>query len=362
MDQRRDTLFSYVRPDSRVPQNHPLRPIRRITDTALRSLSDRFDSLYSEIGRPSIPPERLLRALLLRAFFSIRLGRQLMEQFDYNLLFRWFVGLSVDEPVWAPSVYSKNRDRMLAGDIAAAFMDAVLNQDEVKGLLSAEHFSDDGTQIQAWASMKSFRRKDGQDEPPSRGRNGEWNFHNYKRRNETHASTTDWMPNLTPGVNASTCGRNHPDYTRRRQPLVATRRNGRIPMTNCLDYAKIAFAAYFTGTSQYYEDPSGHMVDDWVVQHWETGTLFGDGFQGGIWQSKTDVVVGCCGTNPKQKGTLVSGLGADAKIGLRILPNQCSSARQMVVRAKEIAGNRRVSVTGHSLGGGLSQVIGVWDP
>jgi putative lipase involved disintegration of autophagic bodies len=132
-------------------------------------------------------------------------------------------------------------------------------------------------------------------------------------------------------------------------------------MVNCLDYAKIAFAAYFTGVSQYYEDPSGHMVDDWTVQHWETGTLFGDGFQGGIWQSKTDVVVGCCGTNPGQKGTLVSGLGADAKIGLRILPNQCSSARQMVVKAKEIAGNRRVSVTGHSLGGGLSQVMGVWE-
>jgi transposase len=132
MDQRRDTLFSYVRPDSRVPQNHPLRPIRRITDIALASLSDRFDRLYSEIGRPSIAPERLLRALLLQAFYSIRSERQLMEQLDYNLLFRWFVGLSVDEPVWDASVYSKNRDRMLEGEIAAAFMDAVLNQDEVK--------------------------------------------------------------------------------------------------------------------------------------------------------------------------------------------------------------------------------------
>jgi transposase len=191
VDQRKDMLFSYVRPDSRIPQNHPLRPIRRITDTALTSLSDRFDSLYSEIGRPSIPPERLLRALLLQAFYSIRSERQLMEQLDYNLLFRWFVGLSVDEPVWDPSVYSKNRDRMLAGDIAAAFMDAVLNQNEVKALLSAEHFSVDGTQIQAWASMKSFRRKDGQDEPPSPGRNGERDFHNEKRSNETHASTTD---------------------------------------------------------------------------------------------------------------------------------------------------------------------------
>jgi transposase len=190
-DQRNDTLFSYVRPDSRVPPNHPLRAIRRITDTALRSLSDRFDAMYSEIGRPSIPPEKLLRALLLQAFYSIRSERQLMEQMDYNLLFRWFVGLSVDEPVWVPTVFSKNRERMLEGDIAAAFMDAVLNQDEVKALLSAEHFSVDGTLIQAWASMKSFRRKDGKDDPPGPGRNGTRDFHKEKRSNETHASTTD---------------------------------------------------------------------------------------------------------------------------------------------------------------------------
>jgi transposase len=190
-DQRDDTLFSYVRPDSRVPPNHPLRAIRRITDIALASLSDRFDAMYSEIGRPSIPPEKLLRALLLQAFYSIRSERQLMEQMDYNLPFRWFVGLSVDEPVWVPTVFSKNRERMLEGDIAAAFMDAVLNQDEVKGLLSTEHFSVDGTLIQAWASMKSFRRKDGNDEPPGPGRNGTRDFHEETRSNETHASTTD---------------------------------------------------------------------------------------------------------------------------------------------------------------------------
>ena len=190
-DQRNDTLFSYVRPDSRVPQSHPLRPIRRITNAALTSLSDRFDTLYSEIGRPSIPPEKLLRALLLQAFYSIRWERQLMEQLDYNLLFRWFVGLSVDEPVWDPTVFTKNRQQMLDGDIAAAFMDAVLNQNEVKVLLSAEHFSIDGTLIQAWASMKSFRRKDGKDEPPSSGRNGTRDFHKAKRSNETHASTTN---------------------------------------------------------------------------------------------------------------------------------------------------------------------------
>ncbi len=190
-DHRNDTLFSYVRPDSRIPPSHPLRPIRRITDIALASLSDRFDAMYSEIGRPSIPPEKLLRALLLQAFYSIRSERQLMEQMDYNLLFRWFVGLSVDEPVWVPTVFSKNRERMLEGDIAAAFMDAVLNQGEVKVLLSAEHFSVDGTLIQAWASMKSFRRKDGKDEPPGPGRNATRDFHKETRSNETHASTTD---------------------------------------------------------------------------------------------------------------------------------------------------------------------------
>jgi transposase len=190
-DQRNDSLFSYVRPDSRVPPNHPLRAIRRITDRALKSLTDRFDAMYSEVGRPSIPPEKLLRALLLQAFYSIRSERQLMEQMDYNLLFRWFVGLSVDEPVWVPTVFSKNRDRMLEGAVAAAFMDAVLNQDEVKSLLSSEHFSVDGTLIQAWASIKSFRRKDGKDEPPGPGRNGTRDFHKEKRSNETHASTTD---------------------------------------------------------------------------------------------------------------------------------------------------------------------------
>jgi len=133
-------------------------------------------------------------------------------------------------------------------------------------------------------------------------------------------------------------------------------------MATCLDYAKIAYAAYYTGAGQYYEDPAGHMVDSWVVQKWETGTLFGDGFQGGIWQSEHDVVVGCCGTNPKQKGKFVSDVSADLRIGLRIMPNQASSARKMVKAAKEIAGKkRRVSVTGHSLGGGLAQVMGVWE-
>jgi len=190
-DQRRDGLFSYVRPESRIPQGHPLRVIRTLADEALAALDDQFAALYSENGRPSIPPEQLLRALLLQAFYTIRSERQLMEQLNYNLLFRWFVGLSVDDPVWVPTVFSKNRDRLLEGDIAAAFMSTVLDLPQVKGLLSDEHFSVDGTLIKAWASMKSFRRKDGHDEPPAPGRNGERNFKGEKRSNETHASATD---------------------------------------------------------------------------------------------------------------------------------------------------------------------------
>ena len=190
-DTQNQTLFSYVRTDDRIPSNHPLRLIRQIADAALAALSGQFDAVYAAEGRPSIPPERLLRALLIQAFYSVRSERQLMEQLNYNLLFRWFVGLSVDDPVWDPSTFSKNRDRVLNEDFAASFLDAMLNADKVKGLVSSEHFSVDGTLIQAWASMKSFRRKDGEDQPPSGGRNGERDFHKQKPANETHASTTD---------------------------------------------------------------------------------------------------------------------------------------------------------------------------
>ncbi|MCG8432972.1 MAG: IS5 family transposase, partial [Gammaproteobacteria bacterium] len=161
-------------------------------DEALEVLSPAFERLYSKVGRPSIPPEKLLRALLLQAFFSIRSERQLMEQLDYNLLFRWFVGLPMDTEVWDASVFSKNRDRLLDGDIAAQFMAAVLNQKRVRALLSQEHLSVDGTLIEDWASMKSFRAKDHpKDDPPAPGRNGERNFKGEKRSNETHASTSD---------------------------------------------------------------------------------------------------------------------------------------------------------------------------
>ncbi|HSO43160.1 MAG TPA: IS5 family transposase [Rhodospirillales bacterium] len=188
---RSGSLFSYVDLESRVPGGHPLRTIRTIVDEALARLDDEFAAIYAPIGRPSIPPEQVLRALLLQAFYSVRSERQVMEQLDYNLLFRWFVGLGIDDPVWDVTVFTKNRDRLLGGEIAAKVFGAVLDQARVRGLLSDEHFSVDGTLIQAWASLKSFRRKDGSDEPPTPGRNGERDFKGEKRSNETHRSTTD---------------------------------------------------------------------------------------------------------------------------------------------------------------------------
>jgi transposase len=191
-DNRAEGLFSYIRLEDRIPADHPLRAIRDLVDEALTALSRPLGALYSRDGRPSIPPERLLRALLLQAFYTVRSERQLMEQLRYNLLFRWFVGLSADDPVWDATVFSKNRDRLLGGDIAAKFFDRVLNLPQVRGLLSSEHFSVDGTLIEAWASMKSFVPKDG---PPSSdqggGRNAECDFRGQKRTNDTHASTTD---------------------------------------------------------------------------------------------------------------------------------------------------------------------------
>jgi transposase len=190
-DRRTEGLFSYVSCERRVPAAHPLRAILRVADAALVALSADFQQLYALSGRPSIAPEKLLRALLLQAFYSVRSERQLMEQLDYNLLFRWFVGLGVDDPVWDVTVFTKNRDRLLEGAIATKFLRAVLAQPKVKALLSDEHFSVDGTLIQAWASMKSFRPKDGSGEPPAPGRNGERNFRGEQRTNDTHASTTD---------------------------------------------------------------------------------------------------------------------------------------------------------------------------
>jgi transposase len=191
-DRRSEVLFSYVSLETRIPADHPLRAIREIVDEALHKLSPAFNRLYAREGRPSIPPERLLRALLLQAFYTVRSERQLMEQLDYNLLFRWFVGLSTDDPVWDATVFCKNRDRLLDGDIARRFMTALLSLPQVHQLLSSEHFSVDGTLIEAWASMKSFVPKDGSDPPTSgTGRNAERDFHGQKRKNDTHSSTTD---------------------------------------------------------------------------------------------------------------------------------------------------------------------------
>jgi transposase len=190
-DERSGELFSYVDLEDRVPAGHPLRLIRRIVNEVLAALDGEFTKLYADSGRPSIAPERLLRALLLQVFYTIRSERQLMEQLHYNLLYRWFVGLGIDEPVWVPTVFTKNRERLLKAEVAHKFLAELLNHKEVRGLLSDEHFSVDGTQVAAWASMKSFRAKDGSDEPPSSGRNGERDFHGETRSNDTHASTTD---------------------------------------------------------------------------------------------------------------------------------------------------------------------------
>ena len=190
-DERTGVLFSFVDLEERVPAKHPLRKIRQIVNDALATLDGEFSKLYASEGRPSIAPEKLLRASLLQAFYSVRSERQLMEQLDYNLLFRWFVGLGVDDPVWVPTVFTKNRDRLLDADVATKFMAAVLAHREVKPLLSNDHFSVDGTLVEAWASLKSFRAKDGSDEPPGPGRNGERDFQGEKRANDTHASTTD---------------------------------------------------------------------------------------------------------------------------------------------------------------------------
>lgn len=236
-DQHAERFFSYVRLETRIPSDHPLRAIRDLADAALKDLSRSFDRLYAREGRPSIPPERLLRALLLQAFFTVRSERQLMEQLDYKLLFRWFVGLSADDPVWDATVFCKNRDRLLDGDI--------LNLPPVRKLLSSEHFSVDGTLIEAWASLKSFVPKDGNGKPPPAkgggGRNAERDFHGEKRRNDTHSSTTDPDARLFrkgAGKEARLCHMGHL-MTENRNGLIVdarlTEANGTAERTTALD-------------------------------------------------------------------------------------------------------------------------------
>lgn len=242
-DRKWEGMFSYVRVEERVPSGHPLRAIRTLVDAVLSELSPAFETLYARVGRPSIPPEHLLRALLLQAFYTVRSERLLMEQLDYNLLFRWFVGLSMDEAVWDATVFCKNRDRLLDGDVAAKFMAGVLNLPQVKKLLSSEHFSVDGTLIEAWASMKSFVPKDGSGPPPAAagGRNAERDFHGEKRSNDTHASTTDPDARLLrkgQGKEAKLCHMGH-ILTENRHGLIVdarlTEANGTAECATALD-------------------------------------------------------------------------------------------------------------------------------
>ncbi len=226
-DKRSGELFSYVDLEDRVRRDHPLRPIREIANVALSALSGDFAALYSGTGRPSIAPEMLLRAMLLQAFYSIRSERQLMERLEFDLLFRWFVGLG-DDPVWDHSTFSKNRDRLLEGDIAAKFLAAVLAQPRVKRLLSSEHFSVDGTLVEAWASMKSFKPKSaGKDDGGGGGgRNAPVDFRGEKRSNETHESATDpdaMLYRKGPGMEAKLCFIGHGLMENRSGLIVDTR-------------------------------------------------------------------------------------------------------------------------------------------
>ncbi|MBI4459067.1 MAG: IS5 family transposase [Acidobacteria bacterium] len=191
-DVQQNAMFSYVSPEQRVPADHPIRELRQLTDAVLQRLSKRFAAMYAVWGRPSIPPEKLLRALLLQILYTVRSERQLMEQLDYNLLFRWFVGLNLDEPVWDASTFSKNRERLLQGDVAEAFFDEVLREAGERDLLSREHFTVDGTLLEAWASHKSFqKKKGGTPSADGEGGNPSVDFQGEVRSNQTHESKTD---------------------------------------------------------------------------------------------------------------------------------------------------------------------------
>jgi len=229
-DQTQNEMFSYGSLEERIPADHPLRPIRQMVDEALEALSPRFDELYGDSGRPSIAPERLLRALLLQMLYTVRSERMLMEQLNYNLLFRWFVGLGMNDEVWHPTVFTKNRDRLLEGDIAQEFFAQVVEQAKRKRLLSSEHFTVDGTLIEAWAGQKSFQPKQENDSlkpppPPDPGSNPTIDFRRQERRNDTHQSKTDPSARLykkTRGAEAKLCYLGH---------LLTENRNGLVVNT-----------------------------------------------------------------------------------------------------------------------------------
>jgi transposase len=191
-DQQQSGMFSYISAEQRVAKDHPLRAIRAMVEVALDNMGPQFELMYAKVGRPSIPPEKLLRALLLQVLYTVRSERLLMEQLDYNLLFRWFVGLNIDDPVWDVTVFTKNRERLLGAEVAKTLFAEVLAQARSRNLLSAEHFTVDGTLIEAWASHKSFKRKDRDDEQaPDDPGNPTIDFHGEQRSNATHQSTTD---------------------------------------------------------------------------------------------------------------------------------------------------------------------------
>jgi transposase len=190
-DEQQSQIFSYLSPEARVRKDHPLRAIRAMVDEVLAQLSGAFDAMYASVGRPSIAPEKLLRAQLLQMLYSIRSERRLMEEMDYNLLFRWFVGLNADDAVWDATVFTKNRDRLLQADVAKQFLAQVVAQAGARGLTSDEHFTVDGTLLEAWASVKSFQPKEKKTPPPDDGGNPTVNFHGEKRSNDTHESKTD---------------------------------------------------------------------------------------------------------------------------------------------------------------------------
>jgi transposase len=227
VDHQQSGMFSYISAERRVPKDHPLRAIRVMVDAALKESSWRFDVVYATSGRPSIPPEKLLRALLLQVLYTVRSERLLMEQLDYNFLFRWFVGLNIDDPVWDVTVFTKNRERLLVGEVAQGFFNAVVEQAGAQGLLSNEHFTVDGTLIEAWAGHKSFKRKgDDQPTPPDDPSNPSVDFHGERRSNATHQSTTDPEARLArkgPGKEARLCYAGHVQMDNRHGLVVNTR-------------------------------------------------------------------------------------------------------------------------------------------
>jgi transposase len=245
-NQEQDKMFSYVSPADRVPMNHPLRSIKEITGRALKELSTDFDRMYAPTGRPSIPPEKLIRALVLQVLYSIRSERMLIEQLNYNLLFRWFVGLSMDEEVWDHSTFSKNRDRLLEADIVEKFFRRVRDEAHHQGLLSDEHFTVDGTLIEAWASQKSFKPKEGGPTDPAAGggRNEAVDYRGQKRSNETHASSTDGDARLakkSPGAESKLAYHGH---------VLMENRNGlvvRSRLTQCSGTAEPDTAVELVG-------------------------------------------------------------------------------------------------------------------